>query len=437
MTRKTQRFLRVWITAAATAVICWVYVPTSPVDASAFMAFARINHGPEVKVSGHGSHTSPWQVQWNPDHADTKNRPVIITLHDDPNGFFQSSPHAPVDIAVILSNIQRLGARHLACAPLLAWENPDAIGLTALETQMDKFHSMVIAVPLARGAVLEPMPAAFRRASLPIEDIHGDIQGLPVINRASIPNLIYGNDNTLAGFQILDSEPPGDAIPLLARWDYRIVLAFPLLAAMQQLELRPEDLTIHVGESIRLGKQGPVVPIDEFGRLDKTTNSNPKLLEIRAEALIDGQPDLFKNHTFSAPIICDHRSINESAITSFNRTLTSTIMSITSGQSSQIRNFPRLKPSQEIYMLLALTVLLALATPLPFMPRLLLHIAVTCACLLIQYTVLSYTHHWLPGIPGLAAIAAALVISSLPRKKGPTAYLNPKDGLSYVRYPQS
>lgn len=434
MTRKSQRSLRVWIAAAATAAVCWIYVPSSPVDGHAFLAFARINHGHEVKISGKGNHASPWQVQWNPDHSDTKNQPVIISLNDDPNSFFQSSPHAPVDIAVILSNIQRLGARHLACAPLLAWENPDAIGLTALETQMGKFHSVVIAVPLTRGAVLEPMPAAFRRASLPIEDVRGDVQGLPIINRASIPNIIYGNDNTLAGFQILDSAPSGDAIPLIARWDYRIILAFPLLAAMQQLELRPEDLSIHVGESIRLGKQGPIVAIDEFGRLAKTNNSKPKLLEIPAEALIDGQSDLLQNHAFNAPIICDHRSINESAITSFNRTLSSTVMSMTSGQSSQTRNFPRLKPSQEIYILLALTILLAIATPLPLMPKLLLHIALACSCLLIQYTVLSYTHHWLPGIPALAAITAAALISPLHRKKGETAYLKPKDGLNYIRY---
>lgn len=434
MTKKTQRYLRVWIATAATAILCWIYVPTSRIDRQVFLAFAQINHGSDVNVSGDGSHRSPWQLQLRSDESDTKNAPVIITLNDDPNGFFQSSPHAPVDIAVIFSNMQRLGARRVAYAPLMAWENPDAIGLTALETQMDTFESIVMAVPLTRGAVMEPMPAAFRRASLPIEDIKGNLEALPIINRASIPHMIYGNENTLAGFQVLDSEPASDAIPLLARWDYRIVLAFPLLTAMQQLQLKPEDLTIRVGESIKLGNNGPTIAIDEFGRLAKTTNHNSSLLEIPAEALIDGKKDLLKNHSFTSPIISDHRSINESAITKFNRALVSTIFSLTAGNSAQARTFPRLSSSQEIYTLIALTLFLALATPIPGMYRILVYIAITCTCLLVHYTIASFTHHWLPGIPAIVACVVAMVVSSLGRKKGETAYLNINDGLNYVHY---
>lgn len=434
MTKKNQRSLRVWIAAATTAILCWIYVPASRVDRQAFLAFAQLNHGQSVKISGDGSRSVPWQLQWNPDDSNAKNMPVIITLNDDPNGFFQSSPHAPVDIAVILSNMQRLGARHAAYAPLLAWENPDAIGLTALETQMDAFESMVIAVPLTRGAVMEPMPAAFRRASLPIEDIQGNIEALPVINRASIPNMIYGNANTLAGFQVLDSEPAGEGIPLLARWDYRVVFAFPLLTAMQQLQLHPSDLTIHVGKSIKLGNQGPTIAIDEFGRLAKTAAQNSSLLEIPAEALINGKKDLLKNHTFAAPIITDHRNINESAIAKFNRLLARSILTLIADKSTQDQTYPRLSSSQEIYTLLTLTLFLALATLVPGMYRILAYIAIGCACLLIHYSIASFTHHWLPGIPALAAVVAAMITSSFGRKRGETAYLTIDDGLNYVHY---
>jgi len=434
VTKKNQRSLRVWIATAATAILCWLYVPTSSIDRHAFLFFAQLNHGHDVNVSGDGSHRSPWQLRWNPDDSDSNNTPVSITLNDDPDGFFQSSPHAPVDIAVILNNMQRLGARRVAYAPLLAWANPDPIGLTALETQMNAFESIAIAVPLTRGAVMEPMPAAFRRASLPIEDIKGNIKALPVINRASIPNMIYGTDNTLAGFQVLDSEPDNEAMPLLARWDYRVVFAFPLLAAMQQLQLKPEDLTIQVGESIKLGDKGPTIAIDEFGRLVKKAEHKTNLLEIPAEALIDGKKDLLKNHSFTASIISDHRSINESAIAEFNRILAPSILFLTTGNSSQTRAYHRLSSSQEIYTLLTLTLFVALATPIPGIYRLLVYIAITCTCVLIHYTIASYTHYWLPGIPALAGIAIAMVASSFGRKKGATAYLPIDDGLNYVRY---
>ena len=409
-------------------------MPTSGIDRQAFLAFAKLNHGPNVNISGDGSRRIPWQLQWNTDHANANNKPVIVTLNDDPDGFFQSFPHAPVDIAVIFNNMQRLGARRAAYAPLLAWENPDAIGLTALETQMNTFESIVIAVPLTRGAVMETMPAAFRRASLPIEDIKGNIDALPVVNRASIPNIIYGNDNTLAGFQILDSEPAIEATPLLARWDYRVVFAFPLLAAMQQLQLNPEDVIIQVGKSIRLGNQGPTIAIDEFGRIPKTTTHHSSILEIPAEALINGKKDLLKNHPFTTPIISDQRSINEAAIAEFNRTLSPSILSITADHSTQAQTYSRLNSSQEIYTLLTLSLFLAMATPIPEMYRLLAYIAITCACLLIHYTVASFTHHWLPGIPSLAAIAVAMIASSFRRKKVKPAYLTINDGLNYVHY---
>lgn len=434
MPKKTQLFLRVWIATAATAILCWIYVPTSRIDRQVFLAFAQLNHGPDVNISGDGSHRIPRQTRWNPDHADANNKPVIITLNDDPDEFFQSSPHAPVDIAVIFSNMQRLGARRVAYAPLLAWEKPDAIGLTALETQINTFESIVIAVPLTRGAVMETMPAAFRRASLPAEDIKGSIDALPVINRASIPNIIYGNDNTLAGFQILDSEPTGEATPLLARWDHRVVFAFPLLAAMQQLQLKPEDLIIQVGKSIRLGNQGATIAIDEFGRSPKTTTRHSSTLEIPAEALINGKKDILKNHPFTNPIISDHRSINETAIAEFNRALSPSILSITADHSIRAQIYSRLNSSQEIFVLLTLCLFLAMATPIPGMYRLLVYIAITCTCLLIQYTVASFTHHWLPGIPSLAAIAVAMIVSSLGRKKRETAYLAINDGLNYVHY---
>jgi hypothetical protein len=71
----------------------------------------------------------------------------------------------------------------------------------------------------------------------------------------------------VAGFSLLENESdPGDAVqPLLARWGNRIVFSFPLAVEIAAEGLTPADVIVHVGKEIRIGKAGPVIPIDGFG----------------------------------------------------------------------------------------------------------------------------------------------------------------------------
>ena len=162
--------------AVATAFLAWMWLPGTAIDRVAFTAVARGFANPPFFIAGNGSHASPWKLRTfaAKNLTDKRQAPVIVSLGDDPDGFFQSSPPSPIDLAVILSNFQRLGAHQAATAVVLAWESPDPIGLAALDKALSRFDSLVMAAPLARGAVPEQIPPAFRKASVPLETLRGD-----------------------------------------------------------------------------------------------------------------------------------------------------------------------------------------------------------------------------------------------------------------------
>jgi len=207
VTSSFHRRLRLLLVSAA-ALVVWIVAPGTGLDRAAFTTVARSLVNPPLFVSGNGTRADPWKLRaFSPDSkSDRRNAPVIVALEDDPEGFFQSSPPAPIDLAVIFTNFHRLGAKKAAAAAVLAWETPDPIGLAALEKSLARFDSLVMAAPLSRGAVASAMPRAFRRASIPLSAVRGDTSSLPVVNRVPIPGVILGGQNALAGFSVLEAE---------------------------------------------------------------------------------------------------------------------------------------------------------------------------------------------------------------------------------------
>lgn len=404
----------VLIAAAVTAILCWKIIPGSSVDRAVFAGMIRIFDKPPFFISGHGSHASPWKLQTDVEKspADSHPQPAIVSLGDDLEGFFQSSPVSPIDLAVILSNFQRLGVKKAATAAVLAWDAPDPIGLVALDKAIGRFESLVMAAPLSRGAVPELIPPAFRRASIAIDAIHGDAALLPVVNRIPLPGIILGGENTLAGFQALESEPGNGSVPLIARWNDRIVLAFPLLTVIQQLDLTVDGIEIQIGESIKLGPIGPIIPIDSYGRMAVPLKAASPHPMISAETLIDGDEQLLPFQSAGSVILRDERSLAEPGTRRFSEQLPAVIFTITSGEALGLASdYPRFPAYLELVLLFSLILVLIAICTLPPKPRSLAFLIVATDCLLAQAVAAGYAHLWLPGIPALAATLAAFVFS--------------------------
>jgi hypothetical protein len=408
--------LRVPLFAALAALVCWILLPGSTIDRAAFNLIARSFANPPFFITGDGSHKNPWKVRTfsSKPRLDPKRAPLIVALGDDPDRVFQSSPPSPIDLAVILSNFQRLGAKKAATAAVLAWDAPDPIGLAALEKTLGRFDSLVMAAPLARGAVAEPMPPAFRNASVPASIVSGDITSLPLVNRVPLRGVILSDGkDTLAGFQTLDSERSSRFPPLLARWEDRVVLAFPLLTAMQGLGLPLDGIEIRLGEYLKLSPQGPVVPLDRFGRLATPLGYVTPFAEIQAAALIDGGDELFPKQAPEPVILRDDQSAAEPATRTFSKNLAAVTSTIASDTGlAPARAFRRFTVSQEIVLLALLIAALALVSLLTAFPRNIAFLLLAGFCLTAQ-TAATASSIWLPTLPAFAAIVAAYLTCKL------------------------
>ena len=422
MTGRLQRRFKVWLAAAATVTVAWLWLPGTALDRAAFSVVARGFANPPFFISGNGSHASPWKLRTFVSHAkpDSRQSPAIVSLGDDPEGVFQSSPPSPIDLSVILANLQRLGAKRAATAAVLAWDAPDPIGLTALDKAISRFDSLVMAAPLSRGAVPEPMPPAFRKASIAREKIRGDVSSLPVVNRIPIPGIILGRENTLAGFQLLESEPATDFTPLLARWEDRIVFSFPLLTVLQGLELPLDGIEIHPGQFLKLSRDGPILPIDQYGRLTIPLKPLAPGAEIPAEALIDGGEELFPKQAPGSVILRDLRSAAEPATRVYSRQLPALIATITSAGLAPEHEFRRLSKGWEISSLLLVCLALAACTRLADFPRTIAFLSIATFCITAQFVAAGSAMLWLPGLPALAALGCALGVSRFASDPAPT-----------------
>lgn len=408
--------------SAVTGIGVWKWAPIEDWDRVAFTAVARSFYNPPWVVSGQGTQAQPWAMHaFSADSKpDPAQAPAVVSLGDDREGVFQSSPPAPIDLAVIFSNLQRLGVKKAASAAILSWEKPDPIGLAAVEKSLARFDSLVMAAPLSRGAVPSSMPPAFRRASLPLTAIHGDFSALPVVNRIPIPGVIFGGESSLAGFSVLESEPTTRWSPLLARWEDRVVFAFPVLAVLQRFNLPIAGMEVRLGESLKLSSAGPVVAIDEFGRLAVPLKSLPALAEIPASALIDGRDDLLAKLPATPPILRDDQSAVDPVTREFSKNLAASVSAIASNAGLGAANrFPRLATGWEILLLSGLAIVLAAFAGTPDFVRRLSGLVITGVCLAAQWIAFDVASIWLPVLPILAAIFTALVIGEQIAEKSP------------------
>jgi hypothetical protein len=416
VTGPLQRQIKVLCAAAIAGWITWMWISGTALDRTAFTAVARGFANPPLFITGEGSHSNPWKLRTFASSAIPRRdqSPVIVSLGDDLEGFFQSSPPSPIDLAVILTNFQRLGSGKAATATVLAWDSPDPIGLAALDKAIGRFDSLVMAAPLSRGAVPESMPPAFRKASIPLSAVQGDTSLISTVNRIPLTGVILGKENTLAGFQSLDLKTDPNSAPMIARWEDRVVFAFPLLVVLQQRGLGVDGVEIRLGEFLKLSSNGPTVPIDPSGRLAVPHQRISPRATIPAESLIDGADDLFPKPAAGTIILRDDRSAAEPSTRAFSKNLPGLIATIASDAGlTRAREFKRMKPVLELATIALVAFALAAFCNLPAFARNILFALLASAGIVTQCLFAAIAAIWLPGLPVFSSITLALLVSSL------------------------
>ncbi len=410
----SRRLISITICAAA-ALLVWIVLPGTAIDRGFFSLSARTFVKSNYFVSGKGTQGSLFTLHTlrsSPPDI-TANLPLDIVISDDLQNVFQSSPPSPVDFAVILKNLRRMGRDSVAIGMPLAWTEPDVISLAALDQQLDSFPAVVTSAPLSRNPLPSPIPPAFRRASVPLFSIEGDTALLPIVNRIPIPDVVLGNKTSLAGFTTLESEETTSQPHLLARWDDRAVLSFHLLTTLNHLDIQPHSITVRLGEWISLSTDGPFIPIDEYGRLNFQPPP-PAQTGILAETLIDAPDDFLTGNPFAPVLIRNDLSASDSSAAEYSNSLVATVALLSHPEGTSVsRRFPRPPWYAELLLISSLLSLLYGFGNYPFLAGK-RPLVILAGCLFVLHFILvPTTSTWIPTFPLIACALAAIPFATV------------------------
>jgi hypothetical protein len=406
----------------AVALLVWLVIPGTAIDRFFFSMTAKSFAASDHFISGKGKDKKPFTLHTlrNSPPDITGNLPADIVIGDDPEKVFQTSPPSPVDFAVILKNLRRMGRDSVAIGMPLSWTDPDVLSLVALDQQLDAFPSAITSAPLSRSAAPTPIPQAFRRASVPLFRIKGDTSLLPVVNRVPIPDVVLGNKTSLAGFTTIESEESTELPYLLARWEDRAVFSFHLLATLGHYHLQPHSTTVRLGEWISLGPDGPFIPIDQYGRLTFKPPVLPdsSMSPIPAESLIDA-PDGFLADTPADPVLIRNGlSAADPVSMMFSGSLVATVGMLSDpGGTSQSRSFPSPPWYAELLMIASVLSLIYGFTNYPFLRGKRPLAILAGALFLLHFLLVPATSIWIPTLPLIACSLAAIPFAALPDPK--------------------
>lgn len=407
-----RRYLKLLI-CALSAVIAWTILPGTFIDRALFSLTVRSFVQEPFFITGTGIHKSAYTLHTLKRQNAPSGDPLPeIAITDDPDRVFQTSPPSPVDFAVILKNLRRLGRDSIAIGIPLAWQQTDIISLMALDQQLDTLPSVVTAAPLTRGAAPSPLPPAFRRASIALSNINGNAHNLPRVNRISIPDVVLGNKSSLAGFTLLESEPDGELPHLIARWDDRVVLSFALLAALADQGISPANIEIHMGEFISFAKDGPFIPIDEFGRLAFAPHSSHSFAPIPAETLIDAPDNFLTKRRGGTVLLRNGMSAADIPSMRFSEALIPTVSLLADPSSiSGSKPFNRIPLVFELILIASLICLLLILESLPTISNGRALIIFAGVFVVLHFILVRGNGTWPPTLPALTAILAAISLT--------------------------
>lgn len=196
-----------------------------------------------------------------------KNHLRSIHITDDPEKIFEKSPPSALDYAVILTSLHKHGFKDVILTNHLNWNQTQGLETLGLGRQLGLFAHSAVAMPVTRVATAQSMPEILQRSLISMSQVTGNYRQLPMVNHTPVAFTIDSGKHTLAGFSEVESIPTTtDKIPLLAYWqDQGLIPSIDLLTLMIAHKVNPSNLKVDCNNHIRLGKRGPIIPIDEHG----------------------------------------------------------------------------------------------------------------------------------------------------------------------------
>ncbi|MGC6425868.1 MAG: hypothetical protein ACON5H_02595 [Akkermansiaceae bacterium] len=204
-------------------------------------------------------------------------RPTPVHI-DPPEVFLVEGAPSVTDWMLALNTLNEQKASSITITPPLSWTDADELELRALEHE-----ARILPTTLGYDLRLASLPQKFPHHLTPftLQNISGDLTGIPEVNSLVSPSSITSSTQ---GFRLLENaqptvSPDSLTLPLLARWDGKILPSLELATLISHFGASPEEIKVHLGSHIRLNLGAPVIPIDLKGnvtlpRSDKETSTH-------------------------------------------------------------------------------------------------------------------------------------------------------------------
>ncbi len=188
---------------------------------------------------------------------------------------FAALPLGPQDTAVLLNKLKQSGVTTVGLSSPLVWQGEQGEMVREMLCRvLAGFPHSAVGLRGRTAAQPDFTPAMLRDASIPLENIEGNPNGLPIANRP-LPNGLTDTPDALAVVWApdwLEGEPhthnpsavDSISFPLLMRWNGETIPTLPFRLALARLGLDGKDVKVRLGKDITYG--GFTLPIDDNGR---------------------------------------------------------------------------------------------------------------------------------------------------------------------------
>jgi hypothetical protein len=190
----------------------------------------------------------------------------------------------------------------------------------------------------------------------------------------------------------------------------RVVFSFALCVLVKRLGVPLEAVEVRLGECVRMGRKGPIVPIDERGRMRAVPEEMAGVLEKPAEGLVDAAKGWLPPHVAEPVILADRRGGADAEVRRFSARLAGEVAAI-AGEAGLSKPRPHVRLSGVVEWLLVEAVAFVLAA-LFWLPRSQAGVALVVFFLLgagLQFLAFAFAALWLPG----AALLVPFVITAV------------------------
>ncbi|HBE98079.1 MAG TPA: hypothetical protein DDW68_13010 [Verrucomicrobiales bacterium] len=214
------------------------------------------------------------------------------TLDSETTAILGRSDLTPANWVFLINSIREAGAEHLVITQSLSWENTDELVLRAIQHELSQLESFAIGIDLQRGPITQEFPSYLEGSVIQSPEAAA-LDEIPRINQiGSHPSI----EAPFYGFTQLenihpDKESDTIELPLLVRWNDKLLPSLELASLMAQNGSNPNSVLFLPGKSLLLkGQSLIIIPIDKTGRTSIPLKkikplSSVKLLESPEETL--------------------------------------------------------------------------------------------------------------------------------------------------------